>query len=372
MEPWPGLNQRRQSEPSRVVDVETANVPASPGAPSSGSEVMAPASIALFVAFSALGTICGILPPIVMRALCVDQLPTLWGELFGLSIWAFGGCLLLPLILLSGTLLMPKLPNAVTGSSASRPSDASNGTIDEPAVSSCRPSDVDVQLSTSNARSEISGTCCSHGSHGSHGSYGSHGGHGGNSSHGSHSGRHYQHPARNAHRRAKLRLVSVSRVRAALQEQRVEDVMRDLYYGVRFLDDANSSTEFALVSYRQLAQGDADGYTMDHEGMRSVFAAAEKAKIGSLWLDAWCFRFSGEYDHTAFCETLSAVVRKTKAVVWMPVSRRGVHPSYQFRLWVRASFRRIPLMARCMMLRGVAPPYADTDCSSCARRVVHV
>ena len=55
--------------------------------------------------------------------------------------------------------------------------------------------------------------------------------------------------------------------------------------------------------------------------------------MAALWMDAWCFRFAGEYVHEDFCALLSHVVRAVRAVIWVPLSRTNTAPSFQFRMW---------------------------------------
>ena len=76
-----------------------------------------------------------------------------------------------------------------------------------------------------------------------------------------------------------------------------------------------------------------DGTTMDEHTLRAVLLKAREAGVAALWMDAWCFRFAGEYVHEDFCALLSHVVRAVRAVIWVPLSRVNTAPSFQFRMW---------------------------------------
>ena len=88
----------------------------------------------------------------------------------------------------------------------------------------------------------------------------------------------------------------------------------------------------AIISYRQV-RSKHDPFTLDVDAFRAAVKRAREAKVDALWLDCWCYRREGEYDHAAFCTELAAVMRHIAAVIWLPRSRTGAPPSYQFRLW---------------------------------------
>ena len=118
-------------------------------------------------------------------------------------------------------------------------------------------------------------------------------------------------------------------------------------------------------------------------------ARAQEAGVAALWCDAWCYRQEGSYNHAKFCAEarapqiepaltpmelmampgpavlpscphlvtpyagcfalttltptatqLATVMCHVSAVIWLPRSRTGASPSYQFRLWVRATGHR--------------------------------
>ena len=90
------------------------------------------------------------------------------------------------------------------------------------------------------------------------------------------------------------------------------------------------------MSWVRLVQARAtpdDGTTMDERTLRAVLLKAREAGVAALWMDAWCFRFAGEYVHEDFCALLSHVVRAVRAVIWVPLSRANMAPSFQFRMW---------------------------------------
>ena len=89
---------------------------------------------------------------------------------------------------------------------------------------------------------------------------------------------------------------------------------------------------FAIISYRQVRCG-SDDFTLDVAAFTSAVRMAREAGVEALWLDAWCYRQEGEYDHASFCAELGAVMRHVGAVIWLPRSRTDALPSYQFRLW---------------------------------------
>ena len=74
---------------------------------------------------------------------------------------------------------------------------------------------------------------------------------------------------------------------------------------------------------------------LEPDAFVAAVSKAREAKVEALWLDAWCYRQEGEYDHSAFCAELGTVMRHVSAVIWLPRSRTDAPPSYQFRLWVR-------------------------------------
>jgi len=84
---------------------------------------------------------------------------------------------------------------------------------------------------------------------------------------------------------------------------------------------------------------DGDSLTLSPAMLPRIAVAARKAGVRYLWLDAWCHRFegqpppqkgltdqptcvlilprecAGEYEHSAFCSTLTAVTSLASAVL---------------------------------------------------------
>ena len=54
---------------------------------------------------------------------------------------------------------------------------------------------------------------------------------------------------------------------------------------------------------------------------------AREAGVDAIWMDGWCYRQQGPYNHAAFCAELAAVMRNVAAVVWLPRSRAKATPS---------------------------------------------
>lgn len=99
---------------------------------------------------------------------------------------------------------------------------------------------------------------------------------------------------------------------------------------------------FAIISYRQV-KCRSDDFTLDIPAFTSAVGKAHEAGVDALWLDGWCYRQDGEYNHAAFCAELAQVMRHVSAVIWLPRSRNHAPPSYQFRLWVRRPASDEPL-----------------------------
>lgn len=133
-----------------------------------------------------------------------------------------------------------------------------------------------------------------------------------------------------------LHLIPVDRLVAALKSHPAEQVLASLYMQDDELVAAERvlvvAADFAIISYRQ--ERDAhDSFTMDAAAFQSAVREAQRTGVAALWLDAWCYRHDGPYDHSSFCEELGAVMNRVSAVVWLPRSRTNAPASYQFRLW---------------------------------------
>ena len=78
-----------------------------------------------------------------------------------------------------------------------------------------------------------------------------------------------------------------------------------------------------------------DRFSLDGPALRGVLKAAEELKADALWLDQWCYRRRGEYNHRDFCNTLHYVISTIACVVWLPQSKENSRGEYGYRLWVR-------------------------------------
>jgi hypothetical protein len=140
-----------------------------------------------------------------------------------------------------------------------------------------------------------------------------------------------------------------------------------------------ASCKCALVSYRQerdelgvkrccstqssdALQEEFSDHTLDGEALRGVLDACHALGVDALWLDAWCYRYEGKYDHAAFCQTLHEVVSNVVGVVWLPRSKRSSLGHYPYRLW--CTFE-----AACVELRSLPVQVAGTGLSSFQWRV---
>ncbi|KAG8460466.1 hypothetical protein KFE25_013116 [Diacronema lutheri] len=165
-----------------------------------------------------------------------------------------------------------------------------------------------------------------------------------------------------------LALVCVRKLRAALGAAPGDGG------AARVLDSLATSTEllveprdalglpFALVSYRQEARP-GDAHRLDARALAGIVLAAERLRVHAVWLDAWCFRQPGPYDHRLFVATLSDVVTHMAAVVWLPRSRTDVTlGTYQHRLWTT-------LEAIAVVSRSVPVAIAGVGLSRFQRRL---
>ena len=190
-----------------------------------------------------------------------------------------------------------------------------------------------------------------------------------------------QAPNNEAGRASHLDLVHVGSLVAMIKDD-PDNALQSLFSGtisslLRRLPTGEAA--FALISYRQCRVASGDGFTMDFAAAASIARVAAAAGIEYLWLDAWCYRPSGDtYEHEDFIRTLAAVASCASAVVWLPRARDAASPSYQFRLWCTfeamvVAERNLPVHvagvglsrsqrllarygARVPALPGVAPP----------------
>jgi hypothetical protein len=128
-------------------------------------------------------------------------------------------------------------------------------------------------------------------------------------------------------------VVFVSTLEAQLAMKPPEDVLLCLAGSNALLRSPSVDTKVALVSYRHERGCGSPDTTLDGEALLKIVAAAKRGKIDALWLDVWCYRFSGDYVHTHFTKTLSSVIAGVAGVVWLPRSKAEASGTYGFRLW---------------------------------------
>ena len=138
-----------------------------------------------------------------------------------------------------------------------------------------------------------------------------------------------------------MRVIMIEAIERRLAETSPNALLRELATSEALLTSPSNSTRVALVSYRQesssvsaASTADADpDLTLDGEAFLSAIAAAKRGGLDAVWLDAWCYRFTGEYDHENFCATLCEVISRVQAVVWLRRSKAAACGTYGYRLW---------------------------------------
>ena len=148
-------------------------------------------------------------------------------------------------------------------------------------------------------------------------------------------------PERVSRTARELRVVLVSLLEDRLAKQSEVDVLTALADGDTLTTTVRTSDVCcALVSYRQEAKPGATraagqhpyaALTLDGAALRGIVSAARSLKVDALWLDAWCYRSCGEYDHEDFCQTLNDVIEGVEAVIWLPRSKRDSSAEYAYR-----------------------------------------
>ena len=155
-------------------------------------------------------------------------------------------------------------------------------------------------------------------------------------------------------RSSALWVVDVRALSMALASRPAADVLADLFTRNSLLVPATTASKFALVSYRQQRSKD-DDFTLDTDALVSVVSKATAAGVEFLWLDAWCYRTQGEYDHELFCSMLADVVGSAHLVIWLPRSRNTASSSYQFRLWCTFEACAVAQRGLPVIIAGVGP-----------------
>lgn len=135
-------------------------------------------------------------------------------------------------------------------------------------------------------------------------------------------------------RGGRYNVVTLNSLEQALELQPAASVLTALYTTSDLLTSvgATEDVSFAIISYRQV-RSNRDDFTLDVDAFVSAISKAREAGVDAIWLDGWCYRQEGAYNHAAFCAELGQVMRHVSACVWLPCSRAGAEPSYQFRLW---------------------------------------
>ena len=149
-----------------------------------------------------------------------------------------------------------------------------------------------------------------------------------------------------------LHVVRISTVQRLLSQSSAVQVLEELSTSSDHLTSILAADErVALVSYRQekrcptpsrwagrflseAGADESDDFTLDGFTLVDIVAKAHEVGVTALWLDAWCYRFDGEYEHLDFCKTLHTVLTGVSGVIWLPRSKqRFSRAQYAFRLW---------------------------------------
>jgi hypothetical protein len=153
-----------------------------------------------------------------------------------------------------------------------------------------------------------------------------------------------------------LTLVSTAKERCALVSYRQERGTSN--------SAARPSTCFDCATKPDKHQADSfSNFTLDGDAFQSVVASAKAHGIKGLWLDCWCYRFVGDYDHMDFCRTLHEVINGVDAVVWLPRSKADSLGEYPYRLW--CTFE-----ASCVQQRELEVIVAGVGLSHFQRRIL--
>ena len=119
----------------------------------------------------------------------------------------------------------------------------------------------------------------------------------------------------NVHEQPSLRVVRTDAIRARLASNEVSEValLHELASSDAMLETVSPSrVRCALVSYRQ-ERATSDQLTLDKLALLGILEQADRLSVEALWLDCWCYRSMGDYNHSDFCMTLHSVLT-------------GVHP----------------------------------------------
>lgn len=157
-----------------------------------------------------------------------------------------------------------------------------------------------------------------------------------------------------------IRVVHIADLEQHLQERSPAQVLSELSNSDSLIRSVSTDgVRCGLVSYRQewRTDGEYPNLTLDGPALLGVIAAAKSIGVAALWLDAWCYRFAGDYDHADFCHTLHDVISQIQAVIWLPRGRVDCKGEYQYRLWctfeaVCVVQQRLPVVVAGVGLSG--------------------
>jgi hypothetical protein len=127
-----------------------------------------------------------------------------------------------------------------------------------------------------------------------------------------------------------MRVVRLEPLEERLQDATSKLVLEELANTDNLLQPLAADAKYALVSYRQETSS-VDALTLDGDALHGIIEAAKKLGCHAVWLDKWCYRFSGAYNHAHFLSELEEVVSRMQAVVWVPRARAGALGTYCYR-----------------------------------------
>lgn len=116
--------------------------------------------------------------------------------------------------------------------------------------------------------------------------------------------------------RGVLRVVKISTIEQQLAHHPAASVLHHLKSTDTHLQTVElSEVRCGLISYRQewKTDGEYADLTLDGAALMGALAAAKRLQLDALWLDSWCYRFAGKYNHADFCHTLHEVRTKLEA-----------------------------------------------------------
>ena len=145
-----------------------------------------------------------------------------------------------------------------------------------------------------------------------------------------------------------IRVVRVATLELLLEQAKPAAVLQQLASTDTHLTPIAAASEgIALISYRQerrtpssefgckgVVVDDCDAFTIDGNALRDIVAQARRLAVSAIWMDVFCYRFTGKYNHLDFCKTLHTVLSSVIGVIWLPRSKlRFSQGQYPYRLW---------------------------------------